>query len=384
MTDVVNRVVAVELCSPHPQNYNQHDEAQIGDLRASLRRFGQVRSIVVQDDGAGGYLLVAGHGLHQAARAEGFDELRADVIPADWQPARVLAYLAADNELARQGTPDDEQLAALVKRVQEEADEELARLAAGTEERLRELMAGLAQGEPADDPGAQVDRAAELQEKWRTATGQLWIIPSKTAGGEHRVICGDCTDAAVVERVMGGERQSLLTDPPYGIDAANMQMGIGKREFPREGEWDTQRIDILPFVESAESAIVWGGNYYADILPVTPDWLCWHKKNDNLSYAEFELAWSNVGKRARILAHHWSGEVKLHITQKPLPVMEWCAEFLPANVSVLDPFLGSGTTLVACERLGRLGRGVEIAPEYVAVTLERLAGMGLEPRLAES
>lgn len=131
--EVVNQSVPVAACSPHPQNYNQHDEGQVADLRLSLRKFGQVRSVVVQDDGAGGFLLVAGHGVQKAAQAEGLAELRADVIPADWTPARVLAYLAADNELARPGQPDEAQLAALVQQVEAELDAEMARLAAGGE-----------------------------------------------------------------------------------------------------------------------------------------------------------------------------------------------------------------------------------------------------------
>lgn len=130
---VFHAAIPVAACSPHPQNYQQHDEGQVADLRLSLRRFGQVRSIVVQDDGAGGYLLVAGHGVYEAARLEGLAELRADVIPADWQPARVLAYLAADNELARRGRPDEAQLAALVAEVETELDAEMAQLAAGGE-----------------------------------------------------------------------------------------------------------------------------------------------------------------------------------------------------------------------------------------------------------
>jgi len=138
---VVNRMVSLAVCRDHPNNYNAHPEGQIEDLRLSLRKFGQVRSIVVQDDGADGYLIVAGHGLTDAARQEGFEELRADVIPVDWPAVKVLAYLAADNELARQGTPDDAQLAAICAQVKEEADAELAKLAAGTEERLRELEA---------------------------------------------------------------------------------------------------------------------------------------------------------------------------------------------------------------------------------------------------
>ncbi len=151
---IVNQMVRLADLAPHPRNYNRHDASQIADLRKSLRAFGQVRSIVVQDAGsahdgsrkdakaAESYLIVAGHGLVEAAKAEGLGELRADVVPAGWSEAKVLAYLAADNELGKRSSVDEEQLAALVAQVQAE-DEELAALAAGSEDRLNTLVASI-------------------------------------------------------------------------------------------------------------------------------------------------------------------------------------------------------------------------------------------------
>jgi len=140
---VVNQVVPVAQCRGHPRNYNLHDDGQIGRLQGSLRTFGQVRSIVVQDDGEGRFLVVAGAGVVEAARRNGLAGLRADVIPFAWDEVKVQAYLAADNELARLGSPDDAQLALLVADVQK-SDGELAALAAGTDERLDELLEMLA------------------------------------------------------------------------------------------------------------------------------------------------------------------------------------------------------------------------------------------------
>jgi ParB-like chromosome segregation protein Spo0J len=172
MPDVTNQTIPLAHYRPHPRNYNVHPAGQVADLRRSLRRFGQVRSVVVQDDGAGGYLGVAGHGVVEAAQAEGWPEIRADVLPADWPPEKVLAYLAADNESGRASNPDLDQLAALVAELKEK-DAELAALAAGGEARLKELLAQLKRNEQ-EDPGPQIDKAAELQVKWETSLGQMW------------------------------------------------------------------------------------------------------------------------------------------------------------------------------------------------------------------
>mgnify|MGYP003639754278 CR=1 FL=1 len=88
----------------------------------------------------------------------------------------------------------------------------------------------------------------------------------------------------------------------------------------------------------AKYSCVWGGNYYADLLPVNNDWLCWFKKIKNTSFSEFELAWTNFGKNTRIIEHHWSGEKKLHPTAKPVPVINWALLVLSDIKTVLDVF----------------------------------------------
>ena len=183
---IENRRIALTALAPHPRNYNRHSPEQLSRLRASLKRFGQVRSVVVQALADGGYVIVAGHGLIDAAKAEGWTEVHADVIPADWPEFRVLAYMAADNELARMSDPDQEQLAALVAKVQAEGDDELAALAAGTNDLMKKLLAGLNGDAAGEDPGPQVERADELREKWGTAEGQVWGLGAFT----HCPKCG--------------------------------------------------------------------------------------------------------------------------------------------------------------------------------------------------
>lgn len=130
----IERGVAVQLAelTPHPRNYNAHPPEQVEELRRSLRTFGQVRDVVTWQQ-----YVIAGHGVAEAARAEGWTEISATRLPDDWPEERVLAYLAADNETARLSRPDEAQLAALLNAV---SDEKLRSMAAGGEARLRELL----------------------------------------------------------------------------------------------------------------------------------------------------------------------------------------------------------------------------------------------------
>jgi DNA modification methylase len=189
--------------------------------------------------------------------------------------------------------------------------------------------------------------------------------------GEHRLLCGDSTDINKVELLMNGKKCNLLTDPPYGIKANKQTLGTGKKQFHRGEDWDNEVPDFFYVLALIDKAIIWGGNYFTDRLDINNDWLCWHKKNDGLSFSEFELAWSNIGKNCRMLSHHWGGEQKLHPTMKPIKVMEWCLKFLD-DKPVLDIFLCSGSTMVASHQLNRKCYGMELDPKYCQVIVDRM------------
>jgi len=168
----------------------------------------------------------------------------------------------------------------------------------------------------------------------------------------------------------------VLTDPPYGIGANKQTLGTGKKEFYRGGNWDAERtplVNMLPDI--AGEVVVWGGNYYTDMLEPTNDWLIWHKKNDGLSFSECEVAWSNLGCQMRHISHHWGGECKVHPTEKPLAVIVWAMSYSKTEGLVFDPFMGSGTTLRAAKNLGRKAIGIEIEEKYCEIAAKRM----LEP-----
>lgn len=163
----------------------------------------------------------------------------------------------------------------------------------------------------------------------------------------------------------------ILTDPPYGIKANKMTLGAGKKEFYRGIEWDNKKPDISLLLSIGKYHCIWGGNYFTDILPPNNHWLIWHKKNDGRSFSEAEMAWTDFALNIRIYHKHWSGEIKEHPTQKPFALMIWCLSYIEDGI-VCDPFLGSGTTAIACERLNRRWIGIEISREYCDISVNRI------------
>ena len=193
---------------------------------------------------------------------------------------------------------------------------------------------------------------------------------------------------------MGRQKLSVLTDPPYGIDygaqIAKTQRRFGWKQYgAREGQlsWDTDRpgrptFDALRACSARQ--IIWGGNYFTDYLPPTMQWLVWDKGQRDFSLADCEFAWSSENKAARIFSYPRAKALldgKEHPTQKPVELMQWCLGFLPDADTILDPFMGSGTTGVACVNLGRKFVGIEIEERYFDIAIRRIEEAYRQPRL---
>ena len=328
----------------NPTNPRIIKDEKFQKLVKSIEEFPEMleaRPIVVNPE----MVVIGGNMRFKACKAAGLKE--APVYMATWGETKDREFIIKDN--VSSGENDFDALA-------NEWDAE----------ELNEWGLDVWTGEPEETEGlTDPDDVPEVPEEAKTKLGDLYIL------GDHRLLCGDSTKAEDVEKLMNGEKaDALVTDPPYGINANNQTLGNGKKQFHRGGDWDKSRPEITALLGLSSTQIIWGGNYFSDVLPPTNDWLCWHKKKaPNLPFSEFELAWTNLGKNCRILSHHWSGESKLHPTMKPVPVMEWCIDMTEGTI--LDPFLGSGSTLIAAEKTNRKCYGMELDPKYCDVIVKR-------------
>lgn len=177
----------------------------------------------------------------------------------------------------------------------------------------------------------------------------------------------------------------LLTDPPYGIGYAAGWLPADSRQMQPKA-WDSSvpsRDAFSEMLRIAERHIIWGGNYFAHLLPQSNGWLVWYKNDGlpSLQFSDCEMAWTSCGTKSKVFNCRHRGWLKdsketlvSHPTQKALEVMKWCLElFSKPGDTVLDPFMGSGTTGVACVVLGRRFIGIERDPEYMRIATRRIA-----------
>lgn len=206
----------------------------------------------------------------------------------------------------------------------------------------------------------------------------------------------DCLDGMRLMKEQGIIADWCITDPPYGIgedggsnhnrgNTGNHTSAVAAPTLFTPKDWDKERIGggYFEAIKSiSKDQIIFGGNYYTDYLPPSPCWIVWDKKNDGNDFADCELAWCSKKSAVRICRYLWNGmlqgnmamkEKRVHPTQKPLPVMEWILnKYTKENDLIIDPFAGSGTTLVACHKLNRKYIGFEKEEEYVGYANERL------------
>lgn len=359
----------------YARNSRTHDQRQVEVLAKSIQDFGFTNPVLIDGDRG----VIAGHGRIMAAELLGLPEVPCIELKHLTNEQK-RAYLIADNAIGDMSGWLEPLLA------QELADLsgvgfEAVDLRFSTEEvdRLMETLGvdfgTKAEGDPDAVPEAPVVPTSRL--------GDVWLL------GRHRVMCGDSTDRAQVERLMDGTKADMVfTDPPYGIGVVHDRGDYGTGVLASAGKYRAvlgdENTDVarkacaLIMSLNPSTAIVWGANYFASSLPDETKWIVWDKKRpQDTTFSDCELAWTNKTGGIRKYEFFWHGmmqegqrEKRVHPTQKPVGLVEKVFADYPSE-SVLDLFGGSGSTLIACEKTGREARLMELDPAYVDVIVRR-------------
>ncbi len=411
MTNWVNRITrhgvqSADQFLANPRNPRKHPQKQRDAVKGSLNTLGWIAPVIV--NARTGYMIDGHERVWQALQN---DNAEVPFVEVDLSEAEENLALASFDWITHLAVYDPDNLDALLRDVQ---TDDVA---------LQAVIAELAgsvglytdDAVPVEDGGAQLDKADELRQKWQTERGQLWVIPSPQ-GGEHRLLCGDSTSAEDVARLMAGEKPKLMvTDPPYGVEYdpewRNEAAAQGHMAFAERREGKVANDDRVDWTEAwilspVDVVYCWHASRHASSVQsslenagfVIRSQIIWAKPRFVISRGHYhwqhEPCWYAVRKNA---SAEWAGDrsqstlweipmlddtdQKSHGTQKPTECM--ARPIRNHSGDVYDPFGGSGTTMVACEQLGRQCRMIEIEPKYVAVILERMAALGLKPQLVE-
>jgi DNA modification methylase len=371
---------------PYARNPRTHSGAQVAQIAASVREFGWTNPVLV--DGANG--IIAGHGRVLAARKLGLE--RVPVIElAHMSEAQKRAYVLADNQLAL-NAGWDEALLRLELADLSELGFDLGLIGFGPGE-LEQLLSGDGRTGLSDD-----DEAPALPELAVTGRGDLWVL------GEHRLLCGDATVAADVERVLDGRLADMtFTDPPYNVDYGssakdklrghrrkilNDDLGSGFEVFLQDA-----CANILAVTKGAVYVCMSSSELHTLQKAFTAaggkwsTFLIWAKHTFTLGRADYQRQYEPIlygwhdghdhywcGARDQGDVWHFDKPVRndLHPTMKPVALVERAVRNSSKSRDiVLDPFGGSGSTLIACAKAGRQARLVELDPKYCDVIIRR-------------
>ena len=373
---------------PYARNARTHSDEQVAQIAASIAEFGFTNPILVGSDG----VIVAGHGRLAAAQKLAM-EMVPVVVLEHLSPTQRRALVIADNRIAENAGWDETMLRVEMEALQ--LDDFDMSLTGFDADALAELMAG---GGGDDSGNTDDDAVPEVQETPISRTGDVWLL------GPHRLLCGDSTLAESYAQLLQGEEVDMVfTDPPYNVNYANTakdKMRGKNRAILNDnlgdGFYDFLLAALTPTVANCRGAIyVAMSSSELDVLQSAfreaggkwSTFVIWAKNTFTMGRSDYQrqyepilYGWPEGGK------HHWCGDrdqsdvwqIKkphkndLHPTMKPVELVERAIRnsSRPGN-SVMDPFGGSGTTLIAAEKTGRVGRMIELDPKYVDVIVRR-------------
>lgn len=375
----------LERLIPHARNARTHSEEQVAQIAGSIAEFGFVNPVLVGDDG----VIVAGHGRVMAARKLGLSEAPVIVL-SHLTPVQRRALMIADNQIATNAGWNDEMLAAELAALKDDAfdlellgfdDTELDRLLA------TELEPDDGADEAPDPPADPISRP-----------GDLWIC------GEHRVLCGDATVLADVEKVLDGELADMtFCDPPYNVNYANTAKDkLRGKNRPILNDALGKDFGVLLYDACVNILTVTKGAVYICMSSSELDrlqkafreaggkwstFVIWAKNTFTLGRSDYQRQYEPILYGWKDGAdHYWCGardqgdvwffdkphKNDLHPTMKPVALVDRAIRNSSKSRDiVLDPFGGSGTTLIAAERTGRRARLIELDAKYVDVIVQR-------------
>jgi DNA modification methylase len=376
----------VDRPKPYAKNPRRNDAA-VDKVAASIREFGWAQPIVVDGDG----VIIIGHTRLKAAKKLGLKTVPV-LVRADLSPEQVAALRLADNKTAELAEWDEPLLAAELDALVGAVDME---------------QFGFDLSAPTGTDGqTDEDAVPEPPPEPVSRRGAVYAL------GRHRLMCGDSTSAEDVAKLMHGEKADLVfTDPPYGMnldtDYSSMQNHLDfakEKGFTGGKKYDAGHVDDFhpEMVQAAldlgaKETFLWGADYYAELLPNRNDgsWIVWDKRSNNTDDIEadessdrmygscFELCWSKTKHKRDIARIKWAGvfgteqefdHKRHHPTQKPVKLSgRFVNRYSKEGDIVVDIFGGSGSTMIACEQLGRKCRMMELDPHYCDVIRRRWA-----------
>ncbi|SHI17705.1 site-specific DNA-methyltransferase [Sporanaerobacter acetigenes] len=380
------KLINIDELIPYANNARTHSKDQINKLRSSLREFGFINPILIDKD----YNIIAGHGRVMAAREEGIKEVPC-VLVEHLTEAQKKAYILADNRLAMDAGWDDEMLVLELENLKEmDFDMDLTGFEAAE---IDELFSNVHDKDVEDD---DFDVDAALEEDTISKQGDIWLL------GRHRLICGDSTKAETYEKLMDGKKANLcVTDPPYNV---NYTAGSENERTIKNDNMEDKKFyeflltafkNVLDALDDGAAAYVFhadteGLNFrkaFKDAGFHLANVCIWAKQSLVLGRSDYQwqhepilYGWKPTGK------HRWYSDRKqttiwnfdrptkseLHPTMKPVPLVAYPIQNSSmSNCIVLEPFAGSGSTLIACEQTGRICYAVELDEKYADVIVKR-------------
>ncbi len=375
------QLISTEKLIPYVNNARTHSAEQINKLRSSLREFGFINPVIIDRD----YNVIAGHGRIEAAKAEGISEV--PCVFADYlTPAQKKAYILADNRMAMDAGWDEELLRVEIEALQAESFD--VGLTGFDESEIADLFE--TDSEVKND-GFDVD--AELEKPPVTKNGDLWLL------GNHRLICGDSTKEETYTLLMDGKKANLVvTDPPYNVNYEG-SAGKIKNDNMENGRFYQFLLDAFTCMEKVmeNDASIYvfhadteGLNFrkaFADAGFYLSGTCIWKKQSLVLGRSPYQwqhepvlFGWKKKGKHqwytGRKESTIWEFDKPKkngdHPTMKPVPLIAYpIKNSSMSNCIVLDPFGGSGSTLIACEQTDRVCHTIELDEKFCDVIVKR-------------